>query len=54
MEIIGHYINGKSVAGSGNRVGDVYNPALGKVIRQVSFAETKDADTAINAANDVF
>jgi len=54
MEIVGHYINGKSVAGSGNRVGDVYNPALGKVIRQVSFAETKDADTAINAANDVF
>lgn len=54
MEIIGHYLNGKLVAGSGNRFGDVYNPALGKVIRQVSFAETNDATAVINAANDVF
>lgn len=54
MQILGHYINGKNVPGAAKRLGDVYNPALGKVIRQVSFAEQSDADAAIDAAADVF
>jgi malonate-semialdehyde dehydrogenase (acetylating)/methylmalonate-semialdehyde dehydrogenase len=29
--IIGHYINGKHVAGTGNRLSPVYNPATGAV-----------------------
>lgn len=54
MQTVGHYINGKLTTGSADRLGEVYNPALGKVIRQVSFAEKADALAAINAANDVF
>ncbi|MEY4655123.1 MAG: hypothetical protein RL523_522 [Actinomycetota bacterium] len=54
MQTVGHYINGKLVPGSARRLGGVYNPAIGKVIRQVSFAESADADAAITAANDVF
>ena len=54
MQTVGHYINGKLVPGSARRLGDVYNPAIGQVIRQVSFAETTDANSAINAANEVF
>lgn len=54
MQTVGHYINGKLTTGSADRLGEVYNPALGKVIRRVSFAEKADAIAAINAANDVF
>lgn len=54
MQTVGHYINGKLTTGSADRLGEVYNPALGKVIRRVSFAEKADALAAINAANDVF
>ena len=54
MQIVGHYINGSQVTGTASRLGDVYNPALGKVIRQVSFAEEVEAKAAIAAANEVF
>jgi malonate-semialdehyde dehydrogenase (acetylating)/methylmalonate-semialdehyde dehydrogenase len=46
-----HFISGQEVTNSSSRVGDVYNPAIGKVIRQVSLAEISDAQKAINAAN---
>ncbi|MBU6145056.1 MAG: aldehyde dehydrogenase family protein, partial [Acidobacteria bacterium] len=54
METVQHFINGKVVSGSGSRFGDVHNPALGRVIRKVSFAEQADARNAINAAHDVY
>jgi len=52
--IIGHYINGEHVAGTGGRFGDVYNPATGVVQAQLSYATAEDVDTAISAAQAAF
>ena len=54
MTEVMHFINGQLVANSSNRTGNVFDPALGKVIRQVSLAETKDAQAAIAAAESAF
>jgi malonate-semialdehyde dehydrogenase (acetylating)/methylmalonate-semialdehyde dehydrogenase len=54
MTQVMHFINGTQVANSSNRTGKVFNPALGQVIREVSLAETKDAQAAIQAAKDAF
>ena len=53
MEIIQHFING-NLTSAGMRHGDVYNPALGEVIRKVQFAEEADAKLAIDAASRAF
>jgi malonate-semialdehyde dehydrogenase (acetylating)/methylmalonate-semialdehyde dehydrogenase len=45
-----HFINGHTLANSGTRLGNVYDPALGQVVRQVVLAEVADADIAITAA----
>ena len=54
MTTVMHFINGSQVANSSPRTGNVFNPALGEVIRQVSLAETKDAQAAIQAASDAY
>jgi len=54
MTQVMHFINGTLVTNSSNRTGQVFNPALGQVIREVSLAETKDAQAAIQAAKDAF
>jgi malonate-semialdehyde dehydrogenase (acetylating)/methylmalonate-semialdehyde dehydrogenase len=54
MTTVMHFIDGAQVANSSPRTGNVFNPALGEVIRQVSLAETKDAQAAIQAASDAF
>jgi malonate-semialdehyde dehydrogenase (acetylating)/methylmalonate-semialdehyde dehydrogenase len=54
MTVVMHFINGAQVANTSNRIGKVFNPALGQVIREVSLAETKDAKAAIQAARDAF
>lgn len=54
MTTVMHFINGTQVANSSPRAGNVFNPALGEVIRQVSLAETKDAQAAIQAASDAY
>ena len=54
MEQLGHFINGITVPNSSSRSGQVYNPALGKAIRTVGFAETADAQAAIAAAKAAF
>ena len=54
MTQVMHFINGNQVANSSNRSGKVFNPSLGKVIREVALAETKDAQAAIQAAKDAF
>ena len=35
-DLVGHWINGQPDAGSGNRRGNVFNPAQGRVARQVA------------------
>jgi len=51
---IHHYINGREVAGTSNRFGDVYNPALGEVARRVPFASADDVSQAVAAAQAAF
>ncbi|NDC19989.1 MAG: aldehyde dehydrogenase family protein, partial [Microbacteriaceae bacterium] len=54
MTKVMHFINGKLVDNSSNRVGKVFDPALGVAVREVVLAEELDANAAIKAANDVF
>jgi len=51
MTQVMHFINGHTLANSGTRLGNVYDPALGQVVRQVVLAEVADADKAITAAH---
>lgn len=54
MKKIGHYINGKHVAGMGTRLGDVYDPARGEVQAQITFATADETSAAISAAQAAF
>ena len=49
-----HWIDGASVAGSSDRTGPVYNPALGVEQKRVRFASTDDVDPAVQAAARAF
>ncbi|MFO0588392.1 MAG: CoA-acylating methylmalonate-semialdehyde dehydrogenase [Polyangiaceae bacterium] len=50
METLQHWINGRPVAGSGDRKGDVYNPATGDVQKGVAYASVGDVDAAVENA----
>ena len=54
METIGHFINGKSVAGESGRVHDVFNPTLGEVQAQTALASADEVTKAIDAAAAAF
>ena len=54
MTFVDHWIDGRRVAGDGSRAGDVYNPATGEVIRQVSFATAAEITHAVDAATEAF
>src|SRR6056297_3611192 len=47
MEQIGHWINGKHVAGTSGRTADVWNPATGEVQAKVALASTAELDAAV-------
>ena len=47
MKQIGHWINGKLVAGTSGRVADVFNPATGEVQAQVALASKAELDAAV-------
>jgi malonate-semialdehyde dehydrogenase (acetylating)/methylmalonate-semialdehyde dehydrogenase len=51
---IHHWVNGREVAGTSGRFGDVYNPALGSVASRVSFATTEEVGQALAAAQTAF
>ena len=51
MKQIGHYINGKEVAGSG-RTADVVNPATGEVEAQVALATNEEMAEAVAKAKE--
>jgi len=53
MKSIGHWINGQHVSTDG-REQDVFNPALGEVIRRVQLADQKTVEEAISAAQQAF
>ena len=50
MQQIGHWINGKHVAGTSGRTADIWNPATGEVQAQVALASTAELDAAVAAA----
>jgi malonate-semialdehyde dehydrogenase (acetylating)/methylmalonate-semialdehyde dehydrogenase len=53
MQIIGHFINGRHVAGGG-RSQNVFNPAIGVAEKRVSLADKATVEAAIAAAHAAF
>ena len=49
-DVIQHYINGRTVESKSGRFGDIYNPAIGEVVRRVAFANTAEVRQAVEAA----
>ena len=49
-----HYISGAQVQGTSGRFGDVYNPALGAVVKQVPLASQAEVENAIASAQEAF
>jgi malonate-semialdehyde dehydrogenase (acetylating)/methylmalonate-semialdehyde dehydrogenase len=52
-DLLGHYINGQYSYDT-ERTGDVFNPATGKIIKQVAYADAEPIDRAILAAQEAF
>ncbi len=50
MYEVGHFIDGKEVAGTSGRFGDIYNPATGEVQGRVAMATPGEVDAAIARA----
>ena len=50
LEQLGHYIDGRRIAGGSGRKGAVYNPALGVATTQVAFASADETRAAVAAA----
>ena len=42
------------VEGTSGRYGEIYNPAVGELIRQVAFADEGELDAAVQAASQAF
>ena len=53
-DILDHWIGGAANPGTGERLGDVFNPALGVVQKQVRFGAAADVDTAVQTASKAF
>lgn len=53
LKTVGHWIAG-GPDDAGERRGDVYDPATGKVTKRVSFASAADVDRAVDAAREAF
>lgn len=49
-----HIINGEKVSGTSGHIFDIYNPATGKIIRQIEGASSKDTQKAIEISNAAF
>jgi malonate-semialdehyde dehydrogenase (acetylating)/methylmalonate-semialdehyde dehydrogenase len=52
--LVTHWIGGRVAEGSGDRVGDVFDPATGRVAKQVAYASPADVDAAVAAASEAF
>ena len=51
---LSHYVGGRRVEGQSGRYGDVYNPAIGEVTRQVPLASTEEVQAIIENAASAF
>ena len=54
LPIVPHWIDGRADDATPERVGDVYDPATGKLTKQVAFASPTDVDRAVAAAAKAF
>jgi malonate-semialdehyde dehydrogenase (acetylating)/methylmalonate-semialdehyde dehydrogenase len=54
IDRVHHWIGGQSVAGTSGRQGPVYDPATGKLAREVDFASAEEVDAAVRAARGAF
>lgn len=54
MEKLKHFINGKMLDGVSGRFGDVFDPATGKVQKQVPLASVGELNAAVKAAAEAF
>jgi malonate-semialdehyde dehydrogenase (acetylating) / methylmalonate-semialdehyde dehydrogenase len=54
MKRIGHWIDGRLVAGTSGRRGPVFNPATGEQTKEVDLASVAEVDAAIEAASGAF
>ena len=54
MNLIQHFVDGKSFKGSSKRTGEVFNPATGEQSSEVSFATTDDVNKAFSVAKKAF
>ena len=54
MNLIEHYINGKSYSGSSNKKGKIFNPATGKQESEVILGSKADLDFAVEKAKKAF
>src|SRR5208283_2965937 len=52
--LVPHWIDGRADDATPERVGDVYDPATGKLTKQVAFASPPDVDRAVAAASKAF
>ncbi len=53
-EQLHHFINGQAFAGSGERMGDVFDPATGQIAARVPLAEVAEVEAAVEAAQAAF
>ncbi len=53
-EVVTHWIGGRRVAGTSGRRGPVYDPATGRVARNVDFASVEEVDAAVASAKAAF
>lgn len=49
-----HFVNGERISGDSGRFGDVFNPAVGTVEKQVPLASKSEVEQAITAAAEAF
>jgi malonate-semialdehyde dehydrogenase (acetylating)/methylmalonate-semialdehyde dehydrogenase len=54
LPLVPHWVAGAARPGTGERRGDVYDPALGVVTKRVAFAAPEDVDAAVAAAKAAF
>ncbi len=52
QETLYHFVNGQKVEGTSGRTGDVFNPAIGQVVKQVPLASSAEVSAAIEVAAD--
>jgi malonate-semialdehyde dehydrogenase (acetylating)/methylmalonate-semialdehyde dehydrogenase len=50
MKDIGHFIDGRRVAGTSGQHGPIFNPATGEQTGRVAFAGAAEVDAAVQAA----